>query len=773
MPLAIPNLDDRRYQDLRDEALSRIPVYTPEWTNFNKSDPGVTLVELFAFLTENLLYRCNQIPDRNRRKFLSLLHVPLQPATSAQGLVTISNVKGEMRTVTLSPEVEVRSRQVPFQTTRGIDVLPIEGRLYFKQKIVGASQTVRDYYRQLYASFRGTPQDPPPDLYQVSGLPLPDGSAVQLSQTVDGFLWLALFVRDSDSPKAPQADKERAAAADRVRDAIAGSVLSVGVVPNLPASTRTLPAGRAAGAPAPITLQFDIPNLPASRELLDSDNRVPRYRPLQSTQSTDVFSRPGVVEVTLPSKSDLYLWTNIDPLEAGVGLLPPSLDDSSLDQRLITWLRIRPSGATPAQFLWLGINTVPVTQQEHVNAELLPQGTGEPDQTVQLAQAPVLEDSVTVTVINKQGETTTWNPVSDLFLAGPEIPVPDLRLPPGSPAPPPVESKVFLLDPEAGNITFGDGAHGMRPPEGATLRATYDFSMGARGNLGPDSINASPVLPAGFIVTNPIRTWGGADAETPADGEKQISRYLQHRDRLVSAYDFEVITLRTPGVEIGRVEVLPAFHPDLSTGRGGDAPGAITVMVIPTYDSAHPDTPSPDNNFLDAICSYLDTRRLITTEVFVRGPEYVGIWVSIGIQVLPGLNAGPVRDAVKAAVLSFLAPTTGGPQALPDDPAILLSAPQAIYKGWPLGKSVIALELMAVAGRVSGVEFVQNVLLAQNGTSLTQVDFSGLQLPRVLGISVVDGDPLPLAELQGATPGDAGATGTQAAQVPVIPQECA
>ena len=50
--------------------------------------------------------------------------------------------------------------------------------------------------------------------------------------------------------------------------------------------------------------------------------------------------------------------------------------------------------------------------------------------------------------------------------------------------------------------------------------------------------------------------------ETVADGEKQIARHLQHRDRLVTAADFEAITLRTPGVEIGRVEVLPAFNPD-------------------------------------------------------------------------------------------------------------------------------------------------------------------------------------------------------------------
>lgn len=766
MPLTLPNLDDRRYQDLLDEALSRVPVYTPEWTNFNKSDPGVTLVELFAFLTENLLYRCNQIPDRNRKKFLKLLNIPLQPATSAQGLVTITNAQtGVPQTVTLSDGVEVRSGQVPFRTTRGLDVLPIEGRIYFKQSIPSPPQAMVDYYNQLYASFRNTPQPAPPKLYQVAAFPIAGGIPVQLNQTVDGYLWLALLVRDGDKPP----DQFMGSA----REAIAGKTLTIGVVPNLPESTLIMPAGRAAGSPAPVTLQFDIPNIPASGGLLDSENRVPKYRPLPTTSSTDVFSEPGVIDVTLPSKEELDLWNNIDPLEAGVGQLPPSLDDSSLNARLITWLRMRPSGSAQAQFLWLGINCTPVDQKEHVTAELLPPGTGEPDQVVNLSQAPVLTESVTVTVTTQQGDTTTWTPVSDLFLAGPEVPTPDPRLPPGSPMPAIANPRVFLVDPEAGQVAFGDGYHGMRPPDQAIMRATYDYSVGAAGNVGAGSINTSPVLPSGFLVSNPTRTWGGADAETPEEGEKQISRYLQHRDRLVSAYDFEVITLRTPGVEIGRVEVLPDFHPALSSGRGGDAPGVVTVMVIPSFDPITPDAPSPSNDFLTTICSYLDTRRLITTEVYLRGPEYVGIWISIGIRVLPGLNAGPVRDAVTAALKSFLAPTKGKAQSLPDDPAVLLSAPQAVDKGWPLGKSVIALELMAQAGRVSGVEFAQQVLLAPDGSSspVAQVDISGLQLPRVLGISVVDGDPLPLAELQGAAP-PSGGDGTGAAQVPIIPQEC-
>jgi hypothetical protein len=762
VPLTIPNLDDRRYQELLDEALARVPVYTPEWTNFNKSDPGVTLIEVFAFMTESLLYRANQIPERNRKKFLKLLNVPLQPATSAQGLATIANDKGLLQTVTLNDGVELRAGKVPFRTTRPLDVLPIEGRIYFKQKIDSPSDQMTAYYQQLYASFRGTPQDPPPTLYQAQSFPLPGGDPVQLSQTVDGFLWLALFVRESDKPPASWIDA--------AREAIAGKTLTVGVVPFLENNTAILPSGRAVSAPSPVTLEFDIPSLPASGGLVDSQNRVPQYRPLSSSPSTDVFTQPGVVDVTMPDKNSLRLWNNIDPLESGVGGLPPSLEDTSLNDRLITWLRIRPSAVTPAQFKWIGINCTPVSQRERISAEVLPAGTGEPDQVMKLSHAPVLAKSVTIAVTTKQGVTTAWTEVDDMFLAGPEVPVPDLRLPPGSPAPPFDESRarVFVLDPEAGQITFGDGAHGARPPEESRLRATYDFSQGAAGNVGADSMTQGP---EGFKVTNPVRTWGGADAETAAEGEKQISRYLQHRDRLVTAYDFETVTLRTPGVEIGRVEVLPNYHPELSSRRGGDAAGAVTLMLVPTFDPVTPDAPSPSNDFLDTVCSYLDTRRLVTTEVFLRGPEYVGIWISIGIQVLPGINPAPVREAVKAAVLQFLAPIVGGPQQLPDDPAVLLNAPlsPSIYKGWPLGKPVISLEVMTIAGRTSGVEFVQDVLLAQSGPAVAQVEITGLQLPRVLGISVTNGPALSLDELRGGTT-QAGPTGV--AQLPVIPGEC-
>jgi predicted house-cleaning noncanonical NTP pyrophosphatase (MazG superfamily) len=74
MPIPLPDLDDRTYADLVDEALAQIPALCPEWTNHNPTDPGIALVEMLAWLTEMVLYRVNQVPDENYWTFLKLLN---------------------------------------------------------------------------------------------------------------------------------------------------------------------------------------------------------------------------------------------------------------------------------------------------------------------------------------------------------------------------------------------------------------------------------------------------------------------------------------------------------------------------------------------------------------------------------------------------------------------------------------------------------------------------------------------------------------------------
>ncbi|MCW2777661.1 MAG: hypothetical protein JWN17_1386, partial [Frankiales bacterium] len=84
MALPVPDLDDRRFQDLVDDAKRLVQQRCPEWTDHNVSDPGVTLIELFAWMTEQVVYRLNRVPDRLHTTFLDLLGVTTFPATAAR-----------------------------------------------------------------------------------------------------------------------------------------------------------------------------------------------------------------------------------------------------------------------------------------------------------------------------------------------------------------------------------------------------------------------------------------------------------------------------------------------------------------------------------------------------------------------------------------------------------------------------------------------------------------------------------------------------------------
>jgi predicted phage baseplate assembly protein len=94
MPLEAPNLDPRTFDEIARELRLRIPRYTPEWTDFNESDPGITLVELFAWLTETILYQLNRVPEQSYIKFLQLLGMELRPAQPARAYVTFSATPG-------------------------------------------------------------------------------------------------------------------------------------------------------------------------------------------------------------------------------------------------------------------------------------------------------------------------------------------------------------------------------------------------------------------------------------------------------------------------------------------------------------------------------------------------------------------------------------------------------------------------------------------------------------------------------------------------------
>src|SRR6266508_4318994 len=90
----IPQLDRRSFEAIKQDALLRIPRYTPEWTDWNESDPGITLIELFAWLTEMMLYEMNRVPERNYLKFLQAMGLELRASQPASVYLTFNPQPG-------------------------------------------------------------------------------------------------------------------------------------------------------------------------------------------------------------------------------------------------------------------------------------------------------------------------------------------------------------------------------------------------------------------------------------------------------------------------------------------------------------------------------------------------------------------------------------------------------------------------------------------------------------------------------------------------------
>jgi len=130
MTLPAPNLDDRRFQELVDEAKRHVMARCPEWTDHNVSDPGVTLIETFAYMTDVLLYRLNRVPDRLYLKFLELIGLRLLPPTPARTTVTFWLTGPAQAPLTIAVGTEVATPRgeaedpVVFTTAEELTIVP-------------------------------------------------------------------------------------------------------------------------------------------------------------------------------------------------------------------------------------------------------------------------------------------------------------------------------------------------------------------------------------------------------------------------------------------------------------------------------------------------------------------------------------------------------------------------------------------------------------------------------------------------------------------------
>ncbi len=130
MPLPDPQLDDRRFQQIVNEAKELIPRYTPEWTDHNVSDPGVTLIELFAWMTDMMLFRLNRVPEKSYLRFMDLLGMTLKDAVPATAEVVLTLSAPQPGPVTIPRGTELATPRTPdeeaisFTTDEDIAITP-------------------------------------------------------------------------------------------------------------------------------------------------------------------------------------------------------------------------------------------------------------------------------------------------------------------------------------------------------------------------------------------------------------------------------------------------------------------------------------------------------------------------------------------------------------------------------------------------------------------------------------------------------------------------
>ncbi len=772
MPLPTPILDDRSYQQLRDELVRRIPVYNPEWTDHNASDPGITLLELFAFLGENLLFRFNQIPESTRLAFLRLLQVPLRPAVPARAMLAFASRSPDPAFEPPRVELgsEARSGALSWETLDEVTVAPFRmvavARSVAKAPDPALEPEAADFVTASLDAMQamGTFQTGDKTaFYQATALPAdpaaPGAQPVDFGATVDNTLWIAVV---APVPPAAEPDRNTRLLARFTTDR---ATLNVGFVPDLAVRpddplpdpcpgelaslTRTDPCRPATvgdgGAVPEIVWQVSTPRLDPTQR--------PIYLPVTIVgDTTRGLARQGVTRLELPRDPNaLGVVSGLDQDAYGTGDLPPTLP--GLDPRedvILFWLRAyhRDPSHRLGRVRWVGANAAEAEQKRRAPTEFLGTGNGQAGQAYRLQNRPVLERTVVIEVEDQTGgRWVRWSEV-DGFEAARE------------------DDKVFAIDLEAGEVRFGNGVKGFAPQLGQRIRATeYRYGGGAEGNVGPGAVNKLSSALAGsggdVTVSNLLAARGGAPAETIAAALERIPGELRRHDRAVSAGDFRELALATPGADLGRAEVLPLYDPVTGDPQ---AAGVVTVVVWPREDRQHPNAPMPDRTTLRAVCGWLDRRRLVTTELNVIPPRYQKVAVAVGVRVKPGYGVDAVRSWVELVVRQYLAPLPPyGPEG----------------KGWPLGRAVYGPEIEAAVLQVEGVEFVEppGVGVAFRDASGTWVPAPGEsvpmaanQVPELDVITVVNGPRMdPGADFPPPQPTTPGA---KIVPVPTIVEEC-
>jgi uncharacterized phage protein gp47/JayE len=665
MPLEAPNLDDRRFADLVAEARSRIPRYAPEWTDHNDSDPGITLVQLFAWLGEIILFRLNRVPDRNYIEFLKLIGVERKPAAPARAELTfkLSNPDKDFVTVPRGAQVGAQAIEPP--------------------SAAGAAEP--------------PPEDEEPVTFETDEPINALGATLAEVQVFDGVNFVPYTVQNRPGGESYPAFGTRA------RE---GSALMLGFATNNKFPT------------VEVNLAVRVYVDPALLREVTCDLPEESIRPPAGVQweywDGGSWRRLDVVSDetrSLTRSGHVYFRGPKDIRKDKLGALTKP-DDPSL-----FWLRlrlVRSQYEMPPYLDAVLTNTVRATAVRTVRDETVGASVGEPNQTFTLRNRPVyasapfpLDERLRQKRARTQPPTEEeqaaldralrerelrkgfwlevdegqgfkpWEEVEDFFNSG-------------------ADDRHYTLDRATGEVRFGDGERGAIPVAGVNnvVVRYYRHGGGARGNAGAGTVTDLQTSVTGVeSVTNNYPAEGGSDEEKIADTKARAPLEIKSRDRAVTREDFEFLALQTPGVRIRRAHALPLAHPQFP---GVEIPGAITVVVIP--ESRDP-KPVPSEGTMQTVCAFLNRKRLLTTEVFVAPPRYKQVLIEATVLAKPTANPAEVKAKIEKALATYLHPLEGGPDG----------------QGWPPGEDVIFSEVFRVVLQIDGVQEIEDLRIVVDG----------------------------------------------------------
>jgi predicted phage baseplate assembly protein len=654
MPLVPPNLDNRTFEDLVTEIRRRIPTATPEWTDLNESDPGITLAELFAFMSEQLLFQVNQVPNKGLVTFLRMVGADLHPATPAVADVTLTPVDsagGPELTFDLAAATRIETSGPPpgqknailFETLQAITVL--NGSL----TDLASRDCNLDFVLHTTAN------------ESTTGSFKPFGTQ---ATTKDQFFLVFDLSVTSPIPPWPEGTF-------RVRVNVKGS----GDV----------------GDPAPdANPVFVVP------PRIEWDYATGVVTNIDGTKSVTFSKLENVIDSTNELTRSGYLQFVFSSAIAAAFLRAPSeiaLEPAEFRGRFVLRARVLRDDAYDnegsPELATVRLNTVPASAVQTVNDEALGGSSGLPFQRFRVANAPVVPGSSLVVVDESSeggGGAVEWNEIADLFAAGPN-------------------DRVYQLLPATGDLVFGNGVFGKIPPpddgsipSGNMRAARYQFGGGFIGNVGAGTLtNVTPIdvgLP-GFDSTNVLPAAGGADEEPVSQGVARAPAVVRSRYRAVAKTDFEALARETPGVRVARAFALSNKRPNCGFGV---SPGSVTIILVPFArfeDSIQ--TPIPvQPHVAAAVLRYLENRRLVTTEVFTASAEFRKITIDARVTAEPRASVSATRAAVVAELNRYFHALVGG-----DD-----------GEGWPFGGAIFFSRVFERIVSVPGVLRADEVRMA-------------------------------------------------------------